>query len=208
MSATPGGKRVAAVVIGCSAGGVEALSALLPAFDATCGVPVLVVVHLPRERPSRLVDVFQNKCQLAVGEADDKQPIVAGHLYFAPPDYHLLVDEGPRLALSVDELVHFSRPAIDVLFESAADAYGADLLAIVLSGANEDGARGLAAVERAGGLTLVQEPASAVASAMPKAALAAARSSRVLNLAGIADLLRTLRGGLCPASALEQRTPR
>jgi two-component system chemotaxis response regulator CheB len=208
MSGESSDRRVAAVVIGCSAGGIEALSALLPAFAPDCGVAVLVVVHLPRERPSRLVDVFEGKCRLTVSEAEDKQPIQAGNLYFAPPDYHLLVDEGPRLALSVDELVHFSRPAVDVLFESAADAYGVELLAVVLSGANQDGARGLAAVERAGGLTLVQRPETAVAAAMPSAALAATRHSLALDLPGIADMLRTLRGGLCAPSAFEQRTSR
>ena len=208
MSGQSSDRRVAAVAIGCSAGGIEALSTLLPAFHHDCGVAVLVVVHLPRERPSRLVDVFERKCHLAVSEAEDKEPIQAGKLYFAPPDYHLLVDDGPRLALSVDELVHYSRPAVDVLFESAADAYGAELMAIVLSGANEDGASGLAAVERAGGLTLVQQPETAVATAMPSAALAATRHSRVLDLAGIADVLRTLRGGLCPTGAFEQRTSR
>ena len=208
MNALHSGRRVAAVVIGCSAGGIEALSALLPAFDPACGVAVLVVVHLPRERPSRLVEVFSGRCQLAVSEAEDKQPIAPGNLYFAAPDYHLLVDEGPRLALSVDELVHFSRPSVDVLFESAADAYGSELLAMVLSGANEDGARGLAAVERAGGLTLVQAPETAVAPAMPGAALARARNSLALDLPRVADLLRTLRDGLCPASAWEQRTSR
>jgi two-component system, chemotaxis family, protein-glutamate methylesterase/glutaminase len=201
-------RRVAAVAIGCSAGGIEALSALLPAFAPDCGVAALVVVHLPRERPSRLVDVFESKCRLVVSEAEDKQPIQAGHLYFAPPDYHLLVDDGPRLALSVDEVVHFSRPAVDVLFESAADAYGAELMAVVLSGANQDGARGLAAVERAGGLTLVQRPETAVAAAMPSAALAATHHSLVLDLPGIADMLRTLRSGLCPGSAFEPRTSR
>lgn len=199
-------RRVAALAIGCSAGGVDALRQLLPALEPACGVAVFVVMHLPRERPSRLVDVFTSKCLLPVSEAEDKQPIEAGRVYFAPPDYHLLIDDGPRLALSVDDLVHFSRPAVDVLFESAADAYGPALLAAVLSGANEDGAAGLAAVERAGGLTLIQRPDSAVATAMPLAAQRAAPGSIVLDLAEMAGVLRAIRDGLCPDDALRPRT--
>ena len=140
---TSGARRIEAVVIGCSAGGIEALMALLPAFNRDCGVAVLVVVHLPRERPSRLVEVFANRCQLAVSEAEDKQPVQAGNLYFAPPDYHLLIEAGPSLALSVDDLVHFSAP-VDVLFESGGRCLRASV-GEVLSGANPDGASGLAA---------------------------------------------------------------
>jgi two-component system chemotaxis response regulator CheB len=189
MNARPLG----AVVIGTSAGGIEALSTLLPAFEPDCGVPVLVVVHLPRDRPSRLPEIFAPRCRLSVREAEDKQPLEPGSLYFAPPDYHLLVDEGPVLALSSDEPVHYSRPSIDVLFESAADHYGSALLGLVLTGANADGATGLAAVQHAGGLTVVQDPSSATASAMPEAALKAATGSLRLTLTQIADLLRVLR---------------
>jgi len=189
-------RQVGAVVLGGSAGSVELLLTLLPAFDAACGVPILLVVHLPRARPSRLVELFTPKCALPVVEAEDKQPLLPGVIYVAPPDYHLLVDEGPRLALAADELVHHSRPSIDVLFESAVDFYGAALLGVVLSGANSDGAAGLSAIQRAGGLTFVQDPAEAVASAMPQAALQAAPKSSVLSVASIADELRTIRAGL------------
>jgi two-component system chemotaxis response regulator CheB len=192
-------RRVGAVVIGTSAGGVDALSQLLPALEPDCGVPVFVVVHLPRERPSRLPEIFAPRCRVSVREAEDKQPIEPGTLYFAPPDYHLLIDEGPLVALSSDEPIHYSRPSIDVLFESAADYYGNALLGLVLTGANADGATGLAAVQRAGGLTLVQDPSSATASAMPGAALKAATGSPCLTLAQIADLLRVLRQAQLPA---------
>ena len=194
-------RSVAAVVIGTSAGGVEALGSLLPAFEPARGVPVLVVVHMPRERPSLLPELFASRCRLAVREAEDKQPLEPDTVYFAPPDYHLLVDAGPVLALSSDELVHYSRPAIDVLFESAADLFGGALLGIVLTGANADGAAGLAAVQRAGGLTLVQDPSSAAAAAMPEAALKAAPGSPRLTLTQLADLLRVLRQGQLPSQA-------
>lgn len=189
------GRKIDAVVLGASAGGVEALLTLLPALERSCAVPVLVVVHLPRERPSRLVELFGAKCRVSVREAEDKEPIEPGCVYFAPPDYHLLVDEGPTLSLSSDELLHFSRPSIDALFESAADVYRAGLLALVLTGANADGAEGLAAVARAGGLTVVQLPASASVATMPEAALKAAPSSLQLDLSEMAALLRGIDDG-------------
>jgi two-component system chemotaxis response regulator CheB len=184
-----------AVVIGASAGGVEALSVVLTALPDAGRVPVFVVLHVPRDRPSVLVDVFSPKCRARVREATDKDPIEPGTIYFAPPDYHLLVEAGGTLALSSDEPVHFSRPSIDVLFESAADVYGAGLLGIVLTGGNADGADGLDAIRRAGGVTAVQDPAEAYARAMVDAALRKGPAHHVLPLAGVADLLRSATGG-------------
>jgi two-component system chemotaxis response regulator CheB len=166
--------RLDAIVIGTSAGGIEALSVLLPALPAGLTAAVLVVIHLPRDRASLLVQIFSGRCALRVEEAGDKQPVEPGVIYFAPPDYHLLVDRderGPVLALSSDEPVQYSRPSIDVLFESAADIYGERLLGVVLTGANQDGAAGLAAVRAAGGVAAVQRPDSAASSMMPAAAL-------------------------------------
>ncbi|MGY4828931.1 chemotaxis protein CheB [Sphaerotilaceae bacterium SBD11-9] len=188
-------QRVEAIVIGTSAGGVEALSVLLPALQPGLAAAVMVVLHLPRDRPSLLVEIFTPRCALPVHEAHDKEPAQAGHVYFAPADYHLLVDAGPSLALSVDEPVHFSRPSIDVLFESAADIFRERLLGIVLTGANQDGAQGLACIHRLGGSTVVQEPEGAYASLMPASALRRGPVDHVLPLEGIADLLRTLNQG-------------
>jgi two-component system chemotaxis response regulator CheB len=182
----------AAVVIGTSAGGVEALSQLLPALPADGQAAVFVVIHLPRERPSLLVEIFGGKCAAPVREAQDKEPVEPGTVYFAPPDYHLLVDEGPQTALSADELVNFSRPSVDVLFESAADVYGSRLLGIVLTGASHDGAAGLAAVARAGGRAVVQRPATAQAPIMVEAALARTPSAAALTLGEIAEVLAGL----------------
>jgi two-component system chemotaxis response regulator CheB len=151
---------------------------------------VFVVLHLPRDRPSLLVDVFSHKCELPVREAEDKEPVTPGTVYFAPPNYHLLVDAGPQLALSADDPVNHSRPSIDVLFDSAAQVYREHLLGIILSGANEDGAEGLAAVHEAGGLTAVQEPQTAQSSAMIRSALERLPADLVLDLAGIAELLK------------------
>jgi two-component system, chemotaxis family, protein-glutamate methylesterase/glutaminase len=212
--------RIDAVAIGASAGGVEALSVLLPALPAALRPAVLIVVHLPRERASVLAEIFSSKCLRPVREAEDKEPIEPGTVYFAPPDYHLLVDSVSRggasgaaagahgrgrgrgdapvtaqFALSEDDLVNFSRPSIDVLFESAADVYGRRMLGIILTGANHDGAAGLAAVHEAAGITVVQHPDTAQSSLMPMAAIKRSPVDYVLTLDQIADLLRTLDGG-------------
>jgi two-component system chemotaxis response regulator CheB len=181
-----------AIVIGTSAGGVEALSVLLPALPASLRASVFVVVHLPRERPSLLAEIFAPKCALPVREGEDKMVVEPGTVYFAPPDYHLLIDKGPQLALSVDALVHYSRPSIDVLFESAADVYAKRLIGVILTGANEDGSAGLAAVGRLGGVTIVQEPDSAQVPLMVLSALRRSAPDFILPLDDIAALLRTL----------------
>jgi two-component system chemotaxis response regulator CheB len=206
MSAAPGSTparlvpvldgRLEAIVIGTSAGGIEALSVLLPALPAGLTAAILVVIHLPRDRPSLLVQIFSGRCALRVEEAGDKQPVEPGVIYFAPPDYHLLVDRderGPVLALSSDEPVQYSRPSIDVLFESAADIYGERLLGLVLTGANQDGAAGLAAVRAGGGVAAVQRPDSAAASMMPAAALKRVPDAEfVLTIDQLAELLAGL----------------
>ncbi|AWM39232.1 Chemotaxis response regulator protein-glutamate methylesterase of group 3 operon [Gemmata obscuriglobus] len=183
-----------AVVIGASAGAVDALSAVLPALPKGYPLPVMVVVHLPPDKKSVMAELFRGKCAVDVREADDKEPLTGGTVYFAPPDYHLLVEPDRRLSLSSEEQVHFSRPSVDVLFESAADAFGPGLVGVVLTGANADGARGLRAVLAAGGTGLVQTPTTAAAAAMPLAALAAHPAARALTLDQIAAHLRELGG--------------
>ncbi|UUR07880.1 chemotaxis protein CheB [Sphingomonas glaciei] len=184
MSAEP----VAAVVIGASAGAVQALSDILPRLPADYSLPIMVVVHVPTA-PSGLTTLFAAKCAMAVVEPDDKEMIAPGSIYFAPPGYHLLVEPGGSIALSADEPVLYSRPSIDVLFESAADSFGPGLLGIVLTGANEDGARGAAAIEQRGGRVLVEDPATAYAATMPAAALARCSAARALSLDALSDYL-------------------
>jgi two-component system chemotaxis response regulator CheB len=185
--------NVVAVVIGASAGGVEALGVLLPAFDAGCRAAVIVVVHLPRRRPSLLKDLFRTRCALPIFEAEDKLPIAPGAVYMAPPDYHLLIDRaegsGPVLSLSFDDPVNYSRPSIDVLFESAAECWGPGLMGVILTGASNDGVHGLTAVARAGGITVVQDPAEAVADTLPAGVVRAGVAQHVLPLAEIGGLL-------------------
>ncbi len=182
--------RFDAMVIGASAGALEALSAILPLLPANFSMPIIVVVHIPPNRPSALAELFAVKCHMAVKEAEDKEPICAGTIYFAPPDYHLLVELDKTFALSSDEPVLFSRPSVDVLFETAADAYRERLVAIVLSGANSDGAQGLKAVVEAGGVGLIQDPATAYAALMPDAAAKASPEAHIMTLASIAEYLK------------------
>lgn len=170
-----------AVVIGASAGGVQALSQILPALPGNFPLPILVVVHVPPRRDNALVQLLAAKCALHVKEAEDKEMISGGTIYFAPANYHLLVESGGTIALSSEEPVNHSRPAIDLLFETAADAYGPDLTGIVLTGANQDGADGLKAVGAAGGIAIAQDPATAEVATMPQAAIAACPSALSLG---------------------------
>jgi two-component system, chemotaxis family, protein-glutamate methylesterase/glutaminase len=156
------------------------------------------VLHISPDHPNCLVEVLRNRCRLAVKEAEDKEPLRAGFVYVAPPNYHVLLERDRSLSLSVDDKVHFSRPSIDVLFESAAQAYGKAAAGVLLTGANEDGAHGLAAVRAAGGTTFVQDPETASIRTMPEAALRLNPQHRVVPLLEIASAL----GELTPVDAL------
>ena len=187
--------RIDAIAIGGSAGAVEAVGKLLEGLPAEFKPSVLVVIHVPADRPSLLASVLGQRCRRPVREALDKERVEPGVIYVAPQDYHLLVETAGALALSRDEPVAFSRPSIDVMFESAAEAYGARLLGIVLSGANADGAAGLAAIRKAGGRAWVQDPADAMAATMPAAAIAQAGADAVLPINDMAQRLAHLRSG-------------
>lgn len=180
------------VVVGGSSGSLDALAILLRALPATWPLAVAVALHLHRHASTFLAESLDQVCALPVAEAEDKQPLRAGQVWIAPANYHLLVEADRTLALSVDPPVSFARPSIDVLFESAAEAYGPAAAAVLVTGANADGAAGAAAVKRAGGLVAVQDPASAAAAAMPRAALDATPVDAVADLAGLAAWLRAL----------------
>jgi two-component system, chemotaxis family, protein-glutamate methylesterase/glutaminase len=184
--------RAQAVAIGASAGGVDALITLLDGLAAPMVAPILVVLHLPEDHESQLVPVFGSRVNVPVREAEPHAPVAAGTLYFAPPGYHLLVEADRSFSLSCDPPVLFSRPSIDVLLESCAEAYGEGLVGIILTGANDDGARGLARIRALGGVTAVQEPAEAAHATMPAAAVALAQPDFVLPLAGLRRLLHTV----------------
>lgn len=181
-----------AVVIGASAGGVDALLAVLPGLPATFSLPIVVVLHVPEGRPSLLAHLFGLRLPIAVREAADKEPIAPATVYFAPPGYHLSVETDRSLSLSCEAPVHFSRPSIDLLMESAADAYGPALAGILLTGANFDGAAGLAKIKQCGGFTVVQNPAQAQVATMPEAALRQHTPDLILDLKDIRSLLPKL----------------
>jgi two-component system, chemotaxis family, protein-glutamate methylesterase/glutaminase len=181
------------IVIGGSAGALEVLIQVLPALPPGFDRALAIVLHLLPDKPSHLAEVLQRYCALDVVEVCDKEQALPAHVYVAPPDYHLLLERDGSFSLSVDDPVHFSRPSIDVLFESAAAALGPRGVGVLLSGANADGAEGLDAIRRAGGLTVVQAPTAAQASAMPEAALARFQPTRVLPPAELGPYLCTLR---------------
>ncbi len=181
-----------AVVIGVSAGGLEALKAIIPALRADFPLPVMIVQHLSADSTSFLPVFLNDMSALTVKEAEDKEVLAGKTVYIAPPDYHLLVEADQSLNLSQEPKVNFSRPAVDVLFETAAEAYGSGLVGIVLTGANNDGAKGLARIKALGGLTVVQSPETAAATAMPMAAIEVAKPDHVLPLRDIGPFLNTL----------------
>lgn len=190
-------KRIDAIVMGASAGGVNALLSVMSCLPRDFSIPLICVLHLPDDHDSQLAEVFARRLRRTVREARDKESIEPGMIYVAGPGYHLSVERDRSLSLSQEERVHFSRPSIDILFESAADAYGPALAGVLLTGANEDGAAGLARISQLGGLSIVQDPAQAQVSAMPAAALALHRPDHVLPLNGIGHLLAKLESHEC-----------
>lgn len=172
--------RPAIVVIGTSLGGLNALLAVLRAIPAGFGVPMVIVQHRGVGPDVRLVDLLQQYTPLTVVEAEDKAALTAGTVYVAPADYHLLVEDRTALALSTEGPVRSARPSIDVLFESAADAYGDEVLGILLTGASADGAAGLMAIKARGGRIIVEDPSTAECATMPAAGIAATTVDYVL----------------------------
>jgi two-component system chemotaxis response regulator CheB len=174
-------RAIDVIAIGASAGAIETLRIVLASIPGSFGAALLLVIHVPANRESVLAEVLARHCALRVREATDKEKIEEGTVYVAPSGYHLLVEPDKTLSLSVDAPVNYSRPSIDVLFESAAYAYRDRLLGIVLTGANEDGADGLVAVRRSGGLAWVQDPSSAAAAVMPRSAIERAGADAVYD---------------------------
>jgi two-component system chemotaxis response regulator CheB len=158
------------LAVGASAGGFEAIAQLLPSLE-DFGGPILIVLHLPSSRESSLVEALAARTKLRIKEAEDKEKVETGFVYVSPPDYHLLVNPGGELSLDVGEPENYSRPSIDALFESAAFVYGERMAALLLTGSNSDGARGLKAVRDRGGITGIESPKTARYPKMPEAAL-------------------------------------
>lgn len=182
-------RKIDAVVIGGSAGGLDALLRILSGLPAGYSLPLVALLHLPGDGESRLAEVLGARVAIPVREAADKERIEAGTLYVASGGYHLLVEQDYSFALSCEAPVHYSRPSIDVLMESAADAWGPRLAGILLTGANDDGADGLARIGERGGMTVVQDPAEAAIPTMPRAAIERRAPDLILSLDKIRALL-------------------
>lgn len=182
-----------AIVIGTSAGGIEALGVLLPALPPNFAPAVVIVLHLPSHADSTLAQLFSARCRLPIREACDREPVQGGTVYFAPPGYHLMINPDHTCALSLEEPVHFSRPSIDVLFESAAWTYGERLLGILLTGASADGANGMGLIRDAGGITWAQAPDTARSTAMPLAAIEQETVDHIMTLEAMAAELNDKR---------------
>ncbi|MET0383800.1 MAG: chemotaxis protein CheB [Burkholderiaceae bacterium] len=185
-------RPIEVVAIGASAGGFEALLAVLGGLPAGYPLPIAVVLHLPDNHESRVAELFDLRLALKVREARDKEFMEPGNLYFAPPGYHLSIEKDRSFSFSCEERVSYARPSIDVLMLSAADACGPRLCAVLLSGANYDGAAGLSGMQLAGGLAIVQDPKTAEVATMPEAAIRRMTPDLVLSLAEIGSLLLKL----------------
>ena len=189
------------VCIGASWGGLKAVGQVLSDLPAELDVPIAIAQHRHRDSPTEtLAELLGTKTDRPVLDVEDKMPIASRHVYIAPPNYHLLVERG-SFALSVDEHIQYARPSIDVLFETAANAYGAGVIGIILTGANADGAFGLARIKNAGGVAVIQDPLGATRRTMPDAAIAATVADAVLPVEEIGKFIY----GLCvhPAAVRE-----
>ena len=176
------------VAIGVSLGGTHALRVLLPGLRANFPATLAVVFHRSKDSDESLIRLLQKNCAIKVEEAQDKTPILPGHVYVAPADYHLMVEDD-HFALSTEGAISYARPSVDVLFESVAEAYGKNAAGVILTGAGRDGAQGIMEIKRAGGLTIVQAPETAECPDMPTAALATTKVDQVLALEQIAPFL-------------------
>jgi len=181
-----------AVVIGTSYGGLEALNAILPGLKKDFPIPVIIVLHIGEHSNDFFIRHLNDACELEVKEAEAYEPILPGFIYFAPPGYHLQVEDNFTFSLSAEKKLNFSRPSIDVLFETAAWAYKNQLIGIILTGANSDGANGMKTIKEFGGKTIIQNPCRAISPIMPRFALKIAQPDTRLHLEEIADYLNKL----------------
>jgi two-component system chemotaxis response regulator CheB len=192
MKKCTGKSKFEAVVIGCSTGGIDALLEILPSLPGDLGFPVLIVQHISPDTDGFLAHFLDESCQVSVKEAEDGEDIQSGFVYIAPANYHLLLEKDRNLSLSVDSHVNYSRPSIDVLFETASWVCQKNLVGILLTGASSDGSRGLRSIQEQGGMTVVQDPSTAIAPFMPQSALDLIEVDHLLSLKKISALLRKL----------------
>lgn len=194
--------KLAAVVIGASAGGANAIRTILQSLPHNFTLPVIIVQHLHPDSDDYLAQALNEKCKVTVKQASEKEKIEPGVVYIAPPNYHLLIEDDMSFSLSITERVRYARPSIDVLFETAADVFGANLIGIILTGGNNDGSVGLKRIKEMGGVAVVQDPSDAEADSMPREAIAATKVDYILSLEKIGPFLVKI------ASKLEDKPKR
>jgi len=185
-------RRYEAIVIGSSAGGLNALKILFRGLSEGFHIPLIIVQHISADSENYLIQILNDIRVLQVKEADEKEQPMPGMAYLAPPNYHLLLEPDRTFTLTIDERVNYARPSIDVLFETAAEAYKDKLIGIILTGANNDGSRGLKRIKELGGLTIVQDPDTAEVESMPRAAIQTSVTDHILPLEEIAAFLNSL----------------
>jgi two-component system chemotaxis response regulator CheB len=188
----PQKKRYEAIVIGSSAGGLNALKVLFHGLGDRFNIPVIIVQHISADSENYLIQILNDIRKLQVKEADEKERPMPGMAYLAPPNYHLLLEPDRTFTLTIDERVNYARPSIDVLFETAAEAYKDKLIGIILTGANNDGSKGLKKIKEFGGLAIVQDPETAEVASMPRAAILTSAVDHIIPLEEIAPLLNSL----------------
>ncbi|MBN2259059.1 MAG: chemotaxis protein CheB [Clostridiales bacterium] len=184
-----------AIVIGTSAGGIEALKILLEDLPETLSVPIIFVLHIG-EDSEKVVNMFNNFFRVRVKEAQDKEEIKKGIVYMAPSGYHLAIEKGGIFSLSLEEKIKYSRPSIDILFESAAEVYTDELVGIILTGANSDGAAGLQKIDSLGGMCIIQDPEEAYLAVMPQKSIEAVPSGHIWQLEKINRFIKSFGGNL------------
>ena len=178
-----------AIVIGVSSGGLNAMKVMFSLLPKDFKTPIIIVQHISARSDNQWIMRLNNSTNLCIKEADEKEKIENRKVYFAPPNYHLLIEKNKTLSLTIDERVNYARPSIDVLFESAAEAYRNKLIGVVLTGSNNDGTNGIKRIQECGGLTIIQDPDTAESSYMPASAMAAIKPDYILPLEDITKLL-------------------
>ncbi|GFP74180.1 chemotaxis protein CheB [Clostridium fungisolvens] len=177
------------VVIGASAGGIEAIATILKVINRDFPVPIVIVQHLSPESDGYLIKYFDSICRLKVKEAEEKEKITSGYVYIAPPNYHLLIEKDETLSLTVEDKENYSRPSIDVLFETASDCFKHKLIGVILTGANGDGSKGLKTIKQYGGMAIIEDPNTAAVSLMPQIASKTLQADYIIPLGKIVEKL-------------------
>jgi two-component system, chemotaxis family, protein-glutamate methylesterase/glutaminase len=178
-----------AIVIGTSSGGMNALKLIFSSLPVDFSIPIIIVQHISPRSDNQWIKLLNINSKLYLKEADEKEKIEHGKVYIAPPNYHLMIERNKTFSLTIDERVNYSRPSIDVLFESAAEAYKNKLIGVILTGSNNDGANGIKRIQECGGLTIAQDPETAESSYMPASAIATIQPDYILALENIIELL-------------------